>query len=652
MNSLTQLGRRPQSLTLALLTFLLVGHAAQFAAAAEPLSLLDRRGKIELRGAHIEDVVQYYKDHFNIQIRYDETALDEIGVSFSTKEEALKAHRKAMIARRDSLEERLKEIGIRTEKYAELFKEVEATPYPGIDLVVDDISLHSAIAHVLRDVNHELSYRVIDNVVELTTREVVSEYLKTQIFQVEDLVYWPTSEPTGPFAPIPQEEATPENNYDYDPLIDLLTTTLDPDSWEVAGGEGRIVEGHRTLVVTQTARRLKKIEATLAALRDVRAKAKQAPQDHQPVRVEISAGAAAARRRIETALSRSISFDFDETTLGDVVDSLSEQLEIPIRVDEESLDELGIGSDSPVVFSFTQGTAGRGLQKVLKKLDPELTFIIDEEMLFITTEEIASERLSIVAYPVLDLVGGGPSGDGDGEDNDADLYRNINFDPLIEMITTTLSPESWEEAGGAGRIIEEELGGVIVVAQTDSVHQKIRLLLAELRRVAAEQAAADAGKKKEKAEKPDDFVTVVFLLWQPHDKSTHVDEKDLVKLLKETVAADSWDEEEVSVRTLPSRLIIRQRKSIHRKIYDVLIGLQVLKPAPPTNGMGGAGGFSAGAAKAGYGGGGFGGGSQGGTNFGGGFGGLEGEFSDDAVGSAGQLPPSESDSAPDDNVGD
>ncbi len=62
---------------------------------------------------------------------------------------------------------------------------------------------------------------------------------------------------------------------------------------------------------------------------------------------------------------------------------------------------------------------------------------------------------------------------------------------LLDLITTTVAPESWDETGGPGSI--REFDGVIVVAQMANVHDQIRKLLRELRAMrgpAAEGVAA------------------------------------------------------------------------------------------------------------------------------------------------------------------
>ncbi len=58
-----------------------------------------------------------------------------------------------------------------------------------------------------------------------------------------------------------------------------------------------------------------------------------------------------------------------------------------------------------------------------------------------------------------------------------------DFDTLIELITTTVAPETWEEVGGTGSIAGFPTNLSLVVAQTQEVHEKIVDLLAQLRRL-------------------------------------------------------------------------------------------------------------------------------------------------------------------------
>ena len=72
-------------------------------------------------------------------------------------------------------------------------------------------------------------------------------------------------------------------------------------------------------------------------------------------------------------------------------------------------------------------------------------------------------------------VGFGPGGPGGGV--------NADFDSLIELITETIQPTTWDEVGGAGSIAPFETNLSIVVSQTQEVHEEIVDLLKQLRRM-------------------------------------------------------------------------------------------------------------------------------------------------------------------------
>jgi general secretion pathway protein D len=70
---------------------------------------------------------------------------------------------------------------------------------------------------------------------------------------------------------------------------------------------------------------------------------------------------------------------------------------------------------------------------------------------------------------------GGPGGLGGGSAAD--------FGPLIDLITTTISPQSWDDVGGPGSIEGFDTNLSLVVSQTQEVHEQIADLLEQLRRL-------------------------------------------------------------------------------------------------------------------------------------------------------------------------
>lgn len=70
---------------------------------------------------------------------------------------------------------------------------------------------------------------------------------------------------------------------------------------------------------------------------------------------------------------------------------------------------------------------------------------------------------------------GGPGGLGGGAQAD--------FDSLIDLIETTIKPNSWQDNGGPGSISSFETNLSLVVSQTQEVHEEIADLLKQLRRM-------------------------------------------------------------------------------------------------------------------------------------------------------------------------
>jgi general secretion pathway protein D len=87
----------------------------------------------------------------------------------------------------------------------------------------------------------------------------------------------------------------------------------------------------------------------------------------------------------------------------------------------------------------------------------------------------ASGMLSSLASQAAPPPGYGPGGMGGA--------AMADFDTLINLITSTIAPETWEDVGGAGAIEEYPLNLSLVVSQTQDVHEQLADLLDQLRRL-------------------------------------------------------------------------------------------------------------------------------------------------------------------------
>jgi hypothetical protein len=112
-----------------------------------------------------------------------------------------------------------------------------------------------------------------------------------------------------------------------------------------------------------------------------------------------------AEENIERALReplRGTGLDFTDVPLEEVVTVLEDDYGIPVEIDIPALDEIGIGPDEPVTASLHGISLRSALRLMLKQL--QLTYIIQDEVLMITTPEQAEQDLVVKVYPVADLV--------------------------------------------------------------------------------------------------------------------------------------------------------------------------------------------------------------------------------------------------------
>ncbi|MCG6156638.1 hypothetical protein [Rubinisphaera margarita] len=131
-----------------------------------------------------------------------------------------------------------------------------------------------------------------------------------------------------------------------------------------------------------------------------------------------------AERRIRAALEEETELTFVDTPLADALNIIGELHNITILLDVVTLDDEGISSDEPVNI-FISGIKLKSALKLMLEQTPtpvELTWIIEDEVMKITTLLKAEEVNEFRVYPVTDLVippqplqgGGGGLGGGVG----------------------------------------------------------------------------------------------------------------------------------------------------------------------------------------------------------------------------------------------
>jgi hypothetical protein len=183
----------------------------------------------------------------------------------------------------------------------------------------------------------------------------------------------------------------------------------------------------------------------------------------------------AAEARIQQKLDEKTELEFIETPLNDVIEFLKAKHDIEIQLDRRGLEEAAIEPDTPITRNLKGVSLRSALRLILREYD--LTFVIRDEVLLITPRVAADEMPSIRVYQVCDFIRDGDPAEGD-------------YATLIDVITSTVSPASWQETGGMGSIRAMPLASALVISANTYVHEEIDALLVTLRQ------ARDAQRKK------------------------------------------------------------------------------------------------------------------------------------------------------------
>jgi len=252
-----------------------------------------------------------------------------------------------------------------------------------------------------------------------------------------------------------------------DLLVQVITSTVRPLSWTDGGGPGVIEVLPGGLAVANSLEVHQQIEQLLKCLEQV------SVDETSTAPIDVGAWPSSRHAAILRALDQETILEFLGTPLADVCDYLSELHEIPIVLDHRALEDIGLDGDTLVVEQLSGIRLKAALNLLLHQLD--LTFVVREDVLMITTPEEAETMLTIRLYPVRDLIGV-PMPDG------------ADYDSLIELVNSMISPTSWPHAGGDdwpdagadGNI--DGLAGCLVVAQTRQIHREVESLLARIRR--------------------------------------------------------------------------------------------------------------------------------------------------------------------------
>jgi type II secretory pathway component GspD/PulD (secretin) len=233
-------------------------------------------------------------------------------------------------------------------------------------------------------------------------------------------------------------------------------------------------------------------------------------------------------KQIEQSLSRQISLHFNNEPLVKVIEEIQRIADVNVVLDNAGLEEERITSGTSVTIAVDGITLRSALNLILEPLN--LGYMVHNEVLLITSRLKQQGKLEVRAYPVADLVlpipnstpasmmqpGTGPQwsvpstpipqpssagqafmqvGQPLGANPSVAMTAGMNaarpanamgqpdFDSIKHLIVATIEPESWDETGGPGSLHSFESTLSLVIRQTQKVHDEIRDLLQQLRRL-------------------------------------------------------------------------------------------------------------------------------------------------------------------------
>lgn len=188
---------------------------------------------------------------------------------------------------------------------------------------------------------------------------------------------------------------------------------------------------------------------------------------------------APAKRRIgeaaiEKTLDEPTSVEFVETPLVDVLEYLKDHHRVEIQLDHKAISDVGIGADTPVTANLKDISLRSALRLLLRPLN--LTWTIDNEVLLITTPEESEKNLITKVIDVSDLVV--------CRDKHDELWDD--YDTLIDAITSSVMPTTWDCVGGPGSVCGASLGKakVLIIGQVYECHREVERLLNRIREIA------------------------------------------------------------------------------------------------------------------------------------------------------------------------
>lgn len=183
----------------------------------------------------------------------------------------------------------------------------------------------------------------------------------------------------------------------------------------------------------------------------------------------------AIRQRLK---QQRVSVEFEKAKFKDVIDTISNEYRIPIRMRYVDPDHVIFNRATEITCTASYQLLSEVLRKILKPL--ALTWTIDRGIVFITEPDDEADDMKARFYPVADLVPVGV------KHEEARPMETLAV--LQSKIRTEVANASWGELGGPGIIRSITNPPALVVVQSESNHASLEEWLRSYREKRKQQA--------------------------------------------------------------------------------------------------------------------------------------------------------------------
>lgn len=192
---------------------------------------------------------------------------------------------------------------------------------------------------------------------------------------------------------------------------------------------------------------------------------------------------------VDALAANNVSVQFDNATLGDVIDWIRNEIKTTVIVDDAAFSDRGILLSDPI----TEQSNDEPLYLLLNRLRSlGVSWYVEGGILYLTSVENAEHRLITIPQTIGEFVEAG-----------------FKAQTLNDTIRLMVNPDSWDDTNGEGSLVL--LGDVMFVRQTYQVHWEIAGLLAALKLPARRTFVNDPTEHETLRTKLQSTVSVNFL---------------------------------------------------------------------------------------------------------------------------------------------